>query len=60
VATLAKPYSIRQLLRMVEAILRITNIVREQLAPPPDRPSALMIECLERFVASKINARPGT
>jgi len=58
-AALAKPYSIGQLLRMVEATLRMTDGVRERMAQPPNWPSALTLECLELFVASKINARPG-
>jgi len=58
VATLAKPYSIGQLLRTVEATLRMTGVVRERRAQPPSWPSALTLECLELFVASKISARP--
>ncbi len=59
VAALVKPYSIGQLLRTVEATLRMTDGVREQIAPRSNWPSALTLECLERFVASKISARPG-
>jgi len=38
-ATLAKPYSIEQLLGTVEAVLRTSDGVREQIAPPPNWPS---------------------
>ncbi len=58
-AALAKPYSIGQLLRTVETALRMTDAVREPMAPPTDWPSVLTIECLERFAAGKNNARPG-
>jgi DNA-binding response OmpR family regulator len=58
VATLGKPYSIGQLLRTVEAALGTFVGVREQIAQPPSWPSALTLECLELFVASKINVRP--
>jgi DNA-binding response OmpR family regulator len=38
-AALVKPYSIEQLLRTVEAVLRTVTSSRKQFAPPPNWPS---------------------
>jgi len=39
-ATLVKPYSIEQLLGTVKAVLRMSNVIRAEIAPPPSWPSA--------------------
>jgi DNA-binding response OmpR family regulator len=39
-ATLVKPYSIEQLLGTVKAVLRMSNGIHAEIAPPPNWPSA--------------------
>ena len=55
-ATLVKPYSIEQLLGTVKAVLRTTDVAREQIAPPPNGPLLLT---MKRFAAGKFGAMPG-
>lgn len=57
-ATLLKPYTVEELLGVVEAVLRTVDAA-EVKTPPPGWPSALTIECLERFAGRKMSAARG-
>ena len=55
---LPKPYSIGQLLRTVQTVLRTAGDSSVPIAPPSNLLSALAIECSERFVSRKLSAMP--